>query len=594
MGLTLCFVRPAYDVEESVGLSLLFKLRGVRKPPAEVVVVSIDKESAEQLKVSGIPSNWPRSLHASLVEELTRAGAQLIVFDLYFLESRSLAEDGAFAAMLSKSRNVILGEAVRARDLTNSGGPNIPPAEHRLATAIKPIDAFAREAAATAPFVLPRLPVRVNRYWTFPPSLGHVPTSPVVAFQLYTLPLYADFRRLLQEASPVAAEKLPEDALRVIQTKGASRFIKGIRETTSDDPLILTRITEALERSNLATVDLPRYRKLKSLAELYYGDDQRYLNFYGPPRTIRTIPFHRVIRSGKGMPGAPQDFSGKVVFVGLSETLLTEREDGFHTVFSDANGVFVSGVEIVATVFANLAENSTVMPLDSHYYLLLVFSWGMVIGVICCTFGPFVAAAGVLVSGATYLAVAEHLFATKGAWVPVAIPLLVQAPLGYFGVMLWTYVEINKERQNIRKALGFYVPDDVVRELARNVVDLKKGDQTVDGVCLFTDVASYTTVSESISPRELSDLMRRYLEAGFEPIKRNGGLVIDLTGDSILAIWKAAEPNAPMREQACNAAVELAKAIRRFNQAAGTLQLPTRIGVHAGPIFLGNIGAGDN
>jgi adenylate cyclase len=200
----------------------------------------------------------------------------------------------------------------------------------------------------------------------------------------------------------------------------------------------------------------------------------------------------------------------------------------------------------------------------------------------------------VLASGAVYLTVAEYTFAANGTWLPVAIPLFIQVPLGYSGLLLRNYVEINRERKNIRKALSFYVPDDVVEELARNVVDLKKGDQAVDGICLLTDIAGYTTVSESLGPRELSDLMRLYLAAALEPIKRNGGVVIDLTGDSILAIWKAAKSDLQTRRQVCNAAVELASTLQRLNHTNGSLGLPTRIGVHAGPIFLGNIGTGDN
>ena len=182
-GILIGFFRPAHDIEENIGLGLLFKLRGARQPPSEVAIVSIDKESSDRLKVSGNPSRWPRSLHAELVKRLTEAGARLIFFDLYFIEPRSPAEDDAFAAVLRESGKVILGEAVRARDLGSATTSTATPVEYRLAKTTKPIDLFSHAAVATAPFVLPRLPVRVNRYWTFQPSLGQMPTSPVVVFQ---------------------------------------------------------------------------------------------------------------------------------------------------------------------------------------------------------------------------------------------------------------------------------------------------------------------------------------------------------------------------------------------------------------------------
>ena len=65
-GLVASFSHFAHDIEEDVGLGLLFQLRGVRKAPSDVVVISIDRESSEQLDVSDNPDRWPRSLHARL------------------------------------------------------------------------------------------------------------------------------------------------------------------------------------------------------------------------------------------------------------------------------------------------------------------------------------------------------------------------------------------------------------------------------------------------------------------------------------------------------------------------------------------------
>ena len=95
-----------------------------------------------------------------------------------------------------------------------------------------------------------------------------------------------------------------------------------------------------------------------------------------------------------------------------------------------------------------------------------------------------------------------------------------------------------------------------------------------------------------MTPRELSDLMHKYLEATFAPIHKHGGLVIELKGDSILALWKGNSDDLSLRRNACAGALEVAEAVRRFNQSNQVVNLPTRISIHAGAIFLGNIGAG--
>ena len=61
-----------------------------------------------------------------------------------------------------------------------------------------------------------------------------------------------------------------------------------------------------------------------------------------------------------------------------------------------------------------------------------------------------------------------------------------------------------------------------------------------------------------------------------------------------MAIWKAARVDDGLRRQACLAALDVAKAVHRFNGTLDNLNLPTRVGVHSGQIFLGNIGAGDH
>jgi len=595
VGVVVSFFHFAHDIEENAGLGLLFKLRGVRKALSDVVVVSIDRESSEHLDVSDNPDRWPRSLHARLVENLAREGAQVITFDVYFIEPHSAEDDNSFAEAIKKARNVVLAEPLRAKEVPPSDIGGSYTGEHRIVKTVKPIAPLSQSAVATAPFVLPRMPVKVNQYWTFQTGAGDSPTFPVVAFQLYALRAYDDFVSLLEKASPNQAGKLPRDAGTAIKARGAVRFIRDIREIFESDPLIPKKMLEELEHSDLVTSDGNKYRLLKSLVKMYGGANRRYLNYYGPPRTLATMPFYQALRLSEDAGRDKQiDLKGKAVFVGLSEVLLTEREDSYHTVFSQANGIFVSGVEIAATAFSNLLEDAPVKPISSNYYVLMILAWGILVGVICRMATTVVAALGTVGLSILYLIAAEYQFKADGTWYPVAIPLFLQTPLGFFGAVLWNYFETNKERQNIRRALGYYVPNEVVHLLARNVVDMKRGGQTVYGACLFTDAAGYTTLSETMGPGELSDVMHKYFEAIFEPVKQNGGLVVDLKGDSILAIWKASRPEAALRKQACHAALGVAKAVSQFNQSFETLKLRTRIGVHAGQIFLGNIGAGDH
>ena len=591
-GLVASFSHFAHDIEEDVGLSLLFQLRGVRKAPSDVVVISIDRESSEQLDVSDNPDRWPRSLHKHLVENLDKEGAKVIVFDVYFIEPRSLHEDNSFAGAIGKAGNVVLAEPLKASEVGGSDPEGSYGGRHRIVKRVKPIASLSEAAVATAPFVLPRLPVKVNQYWTFQAAAGDSPTFPVVAFQLYALEAYDEFIRILEKVSPNHAGKLSHNADTAIKSKGAMGLIRDIREIFESDPLIDKKIVAELELSDRPTGDGNKMRLLKSLAKLYGGADRQYLNYYGPPRTFITMPFHQALRLGEESAREHKiDIKGKAVFVGLSEILLTERKDSFYTVFSRTNGVFISGVEIAATAFANLLEDTSVKPIGTHYYIAVILAWGLLVGVVCrTTAAPVLVAIGILGLVILYLAAAQYQFNAHANWYPIVIPLFLQAPLAFFGAVLWDYFETNKEHQNLRKILGYYVPNEVVDELAKNIVDLKRGDQTVYGACLLTDAAGFTTLSEKMGVQELNTLIGKYHRAIFEPVKQNGGRVIDLAGDSVLAIWKAARPDAQLRQQACHAALDVAKAVRQFSQSFEAVKLPTRVAIHVGQIFLGNVG----
>lgn len=199
-------------LEEKFGLFWLFNMRGEIAAPHDVVVISIDQPSATQLGLPITPSTWPRYLHAQLIENLTAAGARVIAIDLVFDKPSEIAEnDEILAHAINKARNVVLVERLGFEE-TELFMDESDLAHSRIAkegpTQLLPIIADA--AVAHSPFPLPKA-ARVNDYWTFKASAGDVPTMAVAVLQVFTLPVYNDFVRLLHSANPAYAAKLPVD-----------------------------------------------------------------------------------------------------------------------------------------------------------------------------------------------------------------------------------------------------------------------------------------------------------------------------------------------------------------------------------------------
>ncbi len=446
VGLLLSPFRFALNLEENTGLGLLFKLRGVQQSSDEVVIVSIEKESSDNLNLPNNPDKWPRSLHARLVDNLIREGAAVITFDVHFIEPRTAEDDQLFAEALKKAGNVVIGEPLIAKEvkLFGSGGPQSD--VHSIVKIVKPIELFARSAVATAPFSLPRIPFKVNQYWGFQTGAGDSPTLPVVTFQLLTLPLYEEFVRLLEKVSPQQAAKLPPDSAAAIKTKSVKTMIRDIRAIFENEPLIAENMLQALAPLEPLSDDAKNNGLLKSLIKMYAAPNSRYINYYGPPRTITTLPYHEALQLRNGMVGNRQyDLKGKAVFVGLSEILLADRKDSFYTVFSQANGIFISGVEIAATALSNIIEDTPVKPVGLRIHIFIILLWGILSGAICRLFSLKIGAMGIVGLSLVYLVVAIILFKTNGIWYPIVIPLFFQTPLAFIGAVGIEHSRLFKE-----------------------------------------------------------------------------------------------------------------------------------------------------
>lgn len=596
VGLAVSLFPLGLDLEEDVGMGLLFRLRGPRKAPSDVIVVAIDKVSADNLDLPTDPEKWPRRLHARLVENLVNEGAAVIAFDVIFDKARSAREDDVFAKAISTAGNVVLCECLKRETVPLTDKRGTPTGDLNIERLVPPIPLLARSAAALAPFPLPKVPVKVSQYWTFKTGAGDTPTIPVVAFQIFAMGVYEELLQLLEEVSPSQAEKLPPDRDTIRKTKGVEKLIRDLKDIIQEQPLIAERMLKRLQNSRTGSIGVKKNQILRSLIRMYQSPVSSYLNFYGHPRTITTIPYYQVLLRGEKSDFKQRELSldGKAIFVGLSESLQPEQKEGFYTAFSQPSGLDISGVEIAATAFANLLEDMPARPLGFGPHLAILLLWGLVLGFLCRLFSTSIAAGSMIGIGMLYLIAAWHQFANAGSWYPLVIPLFFQAPLAFFGAVLWKYCDTNRERQNIREKLGYFLPDTVVDQLAKGMADIKSSTQVVYGTCMCTDAEKYTTLSETMDPGELASFMNQYYEVIFTPVKQHGGFVSDLKGDSMLAIWATTHPDAALRNQACLAALDISSAVNRFKESHDTVQLFTRIGLHSGNMVLGTVGAIDH
>src|SRR3569833_4387999 len=228
---------------------------------------------------------------------------------------------------------------------------------------IPPTPILASAAAAVAPFTLPKLPVRINRYWAVQDSAGGAASLPLAALEQSSLPELPAFAAASDGYDRVAAARLR--AARASSPAAALAELRTIAEQAS--PATWDALQRALQDNNAVV----------ALTAAYRADPHPYLNFYGPPRAITTVAYDDVIH-GDPVTLAEQ-FRGKAVFVGFAEQQQGRQRDNFYTVFSQEDGLDLSGVEIAATAFANLLHRDSPQPPADLTALVLVLVYGVAI-----------------------------------------------------------------------------------------------------------------------------------------------------------------------------------------------------------------------
>jgi two-component system sensor histidine kinase ChiS len=141
----------------------------------------------------------------------------------------------------------------------------------------------------------------------------------------------------------------------------------------------------------------------------------------------------------------------------------------------------------------------------------------------------------------------------------------------------------------INIAYSHFVPLEFLQLLEKeSIVDVRLGDHVQKNMAvLFADIRSFTTLSESLTPKENFDFINEYLGRVSPQIRKYGGFIDKYIGDAIMALF----PNTV--DSAVDAAVEILKHLEILNAdraRRGQQAIKIGVGMHAGTLMLGTIG----
>lgn len=148
-----------------------------------------------------------------------------------------------------------------------------------------------------------------------------------------------------------------------------------------------------------------------------------------------------------------------------------------------------------------------------------------------------------------------------------------------------------KERDRLKETFGRYVTRQVAEHLMKS--DQALGGELVPVTVLFSDIRSFTSISENMDPRELLDFLNEYFTGMVESVLLHHGVVDKFIGDAIMAVFGAPVPEPEDPLHAIRAALAMRARLETINEdfkKRGLPEIRTGIGLHSGQVVAGNMG----
>jgi adenylate cyclase len=542
----LPFTRLLADRADRVLLDKFHEAGRATPPREDVVVLGIDDasillsdawpedfEQSPPLQAMKERYPFPRRVWAHLVDKLFAAGAKSVFLDLMFRDPSQSPEDDRLLreAVERHAGKVVLGAKFEVTQVA-SGDPH--------ADLTTPTEAIAGSTAAA------QTSVGILNFW---------PDGDQVIRHGVFLMRRSDADRAIDPMAPVI-----------------------------DDPSELPRPSVAMALARMVNPALsgqaPRRARLRYCAASAYQ-----------PRSLHEI-FIPSMWQSNFQSGAL--FKDKIVLVG---SVLPVEHDTFRIPSGEIFGVQLHAHALTALLSSSFLKELPRWAVWCGFVLAALLAWLAVTlirqPVFCLLFlGLFSA----LVFSASVLLF--NFASLEASPLPFLMGLNVCGVSGLTGRFL---VQMRETRR-LQRYLARYTSPELMKEM---MADREGLYTTLSGVgrtvtVLFSDVRGFTSMSENMTPAEVVSQLNEYLSRMVELVFKQRGIVDKFIGDAVMALWggtRVAQGEAGFKEDALNAvasALAMRSALAELNRewsARGKNELKFGIGIHQGPVVVGNIGS---
>jgi adenylate cyclase len=563
---------------ETASLDLRFRLRGVKPPEPETVVVLVDDRSLAAL------GRWPlsRRLFAQAVQTLDKAGARVIGFDLLFAEPEKPVPDDVRGAARAAVQAAI--------------DPQLRSALARLAEE-DPDSEFAKAIRASGKVLLPvafsfvgpeqELPGVLTEHVCL--RLDQSENEPIFPLQPHSavlpVPVLAD------AASGIGHVNIAYDR------DGEPRYDYLVLPFSGDFiPSLAIRAAAAYLGVKWNDVGLALGDGMRIGDRVIPTDPAMRLvvNYRGPRGTIPTHSFVDLVEGRI----APETFRDRIVLIGASFIGIPDTNP------APFDNTPMPGTERMANIVDTILSGDFIREVPPPWpalvlgiVMLLGFVTGSAAALLPTRFAVLGGALPILGWSAGTQIAFEH-----GLWLPLVNPVMALAA-ATATVLLFRYALVDRQRRGVQSAFRHYLAPDLVNELASHPERLQLGGETRMLTIMFSDIRGFTSISESFktNPQGLSRLINRgFLSPMTRLIMARRGTIDKYMGDCVMAFWNAPLDDPRHADNACDSALAMQRELSRINaqlktdaEAEGRPFIPLSIGVgiNTGECVVGNMGS---
>ena len=549
----------------------LYQRAAPRKPEGDTPIRIVDIDDDSLKKIGQWP--WPRTLVAQLIDKLREAGASVIAFDIDFAEPDRTSPKLLLPLMAQNGVGAEEAEKLLAA---------LPDPDQRLAAAMGTVATVTgfiltnhgdtRPPAAKAGFAFAG-DDPLGRVDSFPAAVANLPALEAGAAGNGFLNQYPDWDHVVRRVPLILKlgdkpyPSLAAEALRLafgghsyVGRAAGANGEKNFGEKTGLTAIRIGRLTVPTDAAG------------------------RVWLYYAPPRPDRFVSAADVLAGNFD----PALFADHVVLVGTSAAgVINDRQ-------ATPIAREVPGVEIHAQLMEQILQGAFLNRPDwavgAEILFTLLCGAGLILGVSRIGALPSAilgTAAVVAVVGISWLTFrqARLLIDPVYPWAVITLVYLVASLVGY--------LRTEGSRALLRKSFEHYLPPAIITQMLASDALPKLGGEKREFSVLFTDVAGFTTLSETIEPEFLATICNDYFEGVCGAVFNEGGMVTEFVGDAVLAFFGAPNEQADHADRAVSAALAIDEFAQRFSAGQKTRGINfghTRIGVHSGKAMVGNIG----